>query len=183
MTLEARYATRNALLKIEESLQRVETIPTLTSPSNQDPPSSVHVQLPRVITPEKKQWTKGAESFQQSRCNLIKLSNKSTNFKGKAAEYLLTQHVFAKQSAVHVFNDNGKKETINALLFGHVSVLWTKSMSNELGRLSQGNIYGVKATNTIEFIFKGDVSANLSINYANFVCDYRPKLRCTLGRV
>ena len=73
-----------------------------------------------------------------------------------------------------MFNDNGKKETINTLLFGHDSVLWTTSLSNELGRLAQGNEHGVKATDTIDFIFKSDVPANQSITYANFVCDFRP---------
>ena len=80
--------------------------------------------------------TKGAEPFKQTRYNLRKSSNKSTNFKHKAATHLLAQHIFAKQSAAHVFNDNGKKETINTLLFGHDLTLWTKSLSNELGRLA-----------------------------------------------
>ena len=47
-------------------------------------------------------------------------------------------------------------------------------MSDELGRLAQGNIYGVKETDTIDFIYKGVVHANQLITYANFICDYRP---------
>ena len=176
VTLEAGDATKNALLKIAEALQRVEDLPKLASPPTPTTPSppSVPVQLPRVAVPETKQWTKGAEPFQQVRYNLRKVPNKPTNFKDKAAKYLLAQHIFAKHSAAHVFNDNGQKETINTLLFGHDSAVWTKSMSNELGRLAQGNIYGVKATDTIDFIFKGDVPANKAVTYANFVCDFKP---------
>ena len=47
-------------------------------------------------------------------------------------------------------------------------------MSNELGRLAQGNIHGVKATDTIDFIFKYEVPPGQSTTYANFVCDHRP---------
>ena len=32
--------------------------------------------------------------------------------------------------------------------------VWTKAMSNEMGRLAQGNIHNVKYTDTIEFIPK-----------------------------
>ena len=55
-------------------------------------------------------------------------------------------------------------------------------MSNELGRLAQGNIYGVAATNTIYFIFKGDVPPGQAVTYANFVCDYMP-LKLELYRI
>ena len=72
-----------------------------------------------------------------------------------------------------MFNKNGKKETINTLLFGHDSKIWTRSMSDELRRLAQGNIYGVKATDTIDFIFKHDVPENQPVSYANFICDHR----------
>ena len=53
-----------------------------------------------------------------------------------------------------MYNANGKIESINTLLFGIQSGIWTKSMSNELGRLAQGNIHGVTAIDTIDFIFK-----------------------------
>ena len=47
-------------------------------------------------------------------------------------------------------------------------------MSNELGRLAQGNIHGVTATDTIDFIFKCEVPTSQPTTYANFVCDHRP---------
>ena len=66
-TLKAGDATKKALLKIADSLQRVEELSTLAPPSNQTLTSIVPVQLPRVGSPEKKQWTKGVEHFQQER--------------------------------------------------------------------------------------------------------------------
>ena len=47
-------------------------------------------------------------------------------------------------------------------------------MSNELGRLTQWNNHGVKATDTMDFIKQEDVPKNSKVTYANFVCDYRP---------
>ena len=43
-----------------------------------------------------------------------------------------------------------------------------------MGCLAQGNDYGVKATDTIDFIFKHQVPSTAKVTYANFVCDHRP---------
>ena len=201
MSLEAGDATKNALLKIAEALQRVEKITTIPPPSTPattsttlppstktvTPPYQTTASVPRVDLPSKKQWTKGAEPFHQTRYNLRKPAHMPTNFKDKAAKYLLAQHIFSKQMTGHVYNTDGKKETINTLLFGLDSKIWTRSMSNELGRLAQGNIYGVTATDTIYFIFKHDVPTNQPVTYSNFNCDHRPlktekhRIRLTAG--
>ena len=47
-------------------------------------------------------------------------------------------------------------------------------MSNELGRLVQGNVHGVKFTDTIDFISNSEVPTGQPITYANFLCDYQP---------
>ena len=47
-------------------------------------------------------------------------------------------------------------------------------MSNELGRLAQGNKYGAKATDTIDFITKTDIPTTSKVTYTHFVCDYKP---------
>ena len=44
-------------------------------------------------------------------------------------------------------------------------------MSNEIGRLAQGNDRGVKLTDTIDFIFKNEMPTDKIVTYANFVCD------------
>ena len=46
-------------------------------------------------------------------------------------------------------------------------------MSNELGRLTQGDDHGVKFTDCTHFIFKQQVHPKQKVTYTNFVCDYR----------
>ena len=60
-------------------------------------------------------------------------------------------------------------------------------MSNELGRLAQGNVHGVESTNTIQFISQQEVPVQEKVTYAGFVCDRRPlkpelnRVRCVVG--
>ena len=44
-------------------------------------------------------------------------------------------------------------------------------MSNELGRLSQGNYAGFKANDRVNFINNRDFPNDRKVNYAIFVCD------------
>ena len=63
---------------------------------------------------------------------------------------------------------------MDTLLAGPNGNIWLKSLSNEWGRLAQGNKYGVRSTNTIEFIHEHEVPADRDVTYATYVCDYRP---------
>jgi len=90
--------------------------------------------------------------------------------------------------ANHIFDANGKKETINSLLSGPDSIIWNKSVSNEFGRLAQGkNDAGIIGTDTIHFIHKSEVPIGKVVTYGNFVCDIRPlksekyRTRLTVG--
>ena len=47
-------------------------------------------------------------------------------------------------------------------------------MSNEWGRLAQGNEYGVNSTDTTDFIYKSEVTLYRRVTYATYVLDYRP---------
>ena len=47
-------------------------------------------------------------------------------------------------------------------------------MSNELGRLAQGNEIGVKFTDCMEFIAYQDAPVSAKVTYAVLVCTYRP---------
>ena len=47
-------------------------------------------------------------------------------------------------------------------------------MSNELGRLAQGNDVGVKENDWVDLIHHQDVPNDGKVTYANFVCDYQP---------
>ena len=87
----------------------------------------------------------------------------------------------------HIYRADGKKETIDSLLKGQNKNIWIKSLSNEWGRLAQGNIHGVRSTDIIEFIPQSKVPKNRNVTYATFVCDYRPlkdepyRVRITVG--
>lgn len=61
--------------------------------------------------------------------------------------------------------------TIDALINGKDKNIWNQSLSNEYGRLAQGNDAGVKGSDTIEFIRHTEVPTNKKVTYANFVCD------------
>jgi hypothetical protein len=88
----------------------------------------------------------------------------------------------------HIYNDLGKKETIDTLLEGQNGPTWTNSLCNECGRLAQGctanNILG---TDTVDFIYQHEVPSDKKVTYGNFVCDYRPlktepfRVRLTVG--
>ena len=97
----------------------------------------------------------------------------ATNFRNIAARTILAQHLF-EPKLNHLFQPNGRKETLDSVLRGKDAATWQRSLSNEIGRLAQGNDYGVTSTDTIEFIHKSDVPQGRTVTYANFILDYRP---------
>ena len=103
-----------------------------------------------------------------------------------AVQQLEAQHIFQFQ-ANHIFRPDGTKETIDTILKGSDQEIWTQSLSNEWGRLAQGNDAGVRSTDTIEFITRQEIPKGRDITYATFVLDYRPlksepyRVRITVG--
>jgi hypothetical protein len=89
--------------------------------------------------------------------------------------------------AMHIYNDKGVKETMDSLLAGPDSNIWTTSLCNEFGRLAQGYSNTVKGTNTIAFIQRSEVPTDKKVTYGNFICDLRPlkeeprRVRLTVG--
>ena len=75
---------------------------------------------------------------------------------------------------IHINNLNGKHEIIDTLRGLEKKVIWDKALTNEWGRLAQGNCYGVLPTDTISFIFWHEVPSDWDVTYASFVCDNRP---------
>ena len=51
---------------------------------------------------------------------------------------------------------------------------WSPALSNEWGRLAQGNYNGVESTDTIDFIPFQQVPTDKKVTYASFACDHRP---------
>ena len=144
-----RRHNKNVLLKISQALQRVTTISHLHTPTEPSTTSIKQNTLVPRVTSNTIQWTKGAEQYKQTKYNLRPRNNKDTS-----AHHHLSQQVFSKQYSMHVYDTNGRRKTANSLLFGEDYKIWVHSMSNELGRLTQGKKYDVKATDIVCFITK-----------------------------
>ena len=114
-----------------------------------------------------------------------------TRFRHFALQHLSCSFAFQKvksQMALnHIFNAEGKKMSMDSLLTGPDSTIWTTALSNELGRLAQGIGDRVVSTDTIDFIMKQEVPKGKKVTYANFICDHRPlkeeewRVRLTVG--
>jgi hypothetical protein len=100
--------------------------------------------------------------------------NQGMNFRQYAVQHIQALHHFSSPSINHVYDDKGKKQSIDDLLKSKMKPTWEISLSNEIGRLAQGVGNRVAGTDTIDFIQKNEVPANKKVAYANFICDYRP---------
>ena len=71
--------------------------------------------------------------------------------------------------ANHIFDEKGKKLSIDALLKGAMEKTWRKSTSNELARLSDGIPSHLCGTKAVCWIHKLEVPTGKKITYANKV--------------
>ena len=172
--------------------------PTIITPtSDHNATTNNTAQLPRVVTPERnttellqqRSSTPRRLRFHnepQHKYSLRSQTNNGTNFRHLAVQQLVAEQLFRPQ-ANHIYRPDGKKETIDTLLQGSDRKIWTQSLSNEWGRLAQGNDAGVVSTNTIDFVHQNEVPKNRDVTYATFVLDYRPlktepyRVRITVG--
>ena len=101
------------------------------------------VPLPRVVKLNKP-MPRLLKQKTLSRYPLQRTSHE--RFRSKAVDYLVAQHLFQPTnyfSASHIYNASGKKQTLDALLNGEFGdVRWRPALSNEWGRLAQGNTNG-----------------------------------------
>ena len=73
-----------------------------------------------------------------------------------------------------MYDSYGKRLSMDNLINGPQGDTWTRALSNERGRLAQGNDHGVLATNTIQFIAPSEVPSDRKVIYVSFVCDHSP---------
>ena len=76
---------------------------------------------------------------------------------------------------IYIYNQNGSKQSIDKFLQGEYgSSRWYPALSNECGRLAQGNNAGVQHTDTIKFISHThiQVPTEKKTIYASFVTIY-----------
>jgi hypothetical protein len=105
---------------------------------------------------------------------------------GPSLQHLQAVKTFRPQ-VNHIYDTNGKKETIDTLLSGTNGATWTTSLSNEFGRLAQGFGTSIVGTDTIDFIQRKEVPSEKKVTYGNFICDYRPlttepyRVRCWIS--
>ena len=133
---------------------------TPTTPSQPTRSSSTSLKHPNVIPFDDSELDMGL--------------NTPYNLRSRATHQLVAQQLFTPVIN-HIYDDKGKKLSIDTLLTDpKYKDIWNKSMSNELGRLAQGNKYGIKSNDAIDFIHKCEVPKEKKVTYANFVCDYRP---------
>ena len=85
-----------------------------------------------------------------------------------------------------MFNNDGKKQSLDALLQGPSKNIWRQALSNKLGRLAQGG-NNIQGNDVVDFIHFHEVPNNKIVTYANMVCDIRPlktekfSVRLTVG--
>ena len=74
----------------------------------------------------------------------------------------------------HMFDNYGKRGTLESLQKGPTIKIWQLSVTRELGRLSQG-ILDTEGNDVLDFIAKSEVPVGNIVIYAKMVCDYRPQ--------
>ena len=143
-SLEVGDPTRNALQKIAEILNRAETLPNPPTPSPRvkapskvtrttpiptiidnatlprvqaystlDKPTTSPTHIPTPIINYKYKWKRGMQRITKIRYNLL---DRRINFKSQAARHILAQHTFKAPKAMHIYDENGKIQSMDNLL-------------------------------------------------------------------
>ena len=184
-TLEAGDPVRNALLRIATSLnchqissKELDTLSQSTTAAaaalvKRDESKKHHVPPKQSLSEALNKLTRVFQTPPPPKRPKFQY-DKQPSYKSRAAEALLANHLFT-QSLNHMYHPvDGHKMSLDELLTGDMKDTWVTSLSNEIGRLTQGNTHGVRWTNTMEFIFRHEVPDDRKVTYANFVCDFRP---------
>ena len=176
---------------------QVQSLPVKPLPRVQPAPLSSPAPHPSMKSPKK---TPNVHSFStKATSSMVKpidprsaearyrfRPRRSTNFRRFALQHIVAHELFRMPSMHHIYNDSGKKESLDSLLKGPNGDIWLQALSNEFGRLAKGN-GRVISTDTIEFIRRCEVPIGKKVTYANFICDYRPlksepyRVRLTVG--
>ena len=88
-------------------------------------------------------------------------------------QHLIRTQKDSQPKAYHIYDTQGRKQTLELLLQGNDKETWRRSASNEIGRLTQGNTFGIQGTNTMEFITKDEIPDKAKVTYASFDCNLR----------
>ena len=96
------------------------------------------------------------------------LRNFRQNIRTQSTEQLVANHLFNLPHYLHIYNNQGGKETIDTLFFGKDSDTWWNAVKNEHGRLANNIDNQVRATNTIKINQKGGSTHRLHSHISQF---------------
>ena len=169
---KAGSATHNSLLEIATALRQTVPHPTTNIDTNiqsntvSAPSLRVHKYTTKIGTPRLPRYQ--ATPFKNIATEVLQYTSFLRN-----KQYIRPSKL--KRTVVHhIYDpDTRKQENIDTLRQKYPE-LWEPGLSNEWGRLANGNTNGVKGTQTIEFIPKNEVPNGRDVTYASFVCDHRP---------
>ena len=183
--------SRNALITIAKLLN-----------SNQNKVQSLTSEGDKTINtkPKQKQQTLKTRDKTKLNSHTIVQSNKTpVTTLGKPRLSTSYHSIPSKQSLIpilraqsivqyinHIYNNNGQRQSLDKLLQGDNKLVWSKGLTNELGRIAQG-VHDIIGNDTVDYIHKSDVPPGAIVTYANFICDYRPlkeeqyRVRLTVG--
>ena len=92
---------------------------------------------------------KGVQSLPNARYNL---RYRTPTFKQQATQSILAQHIFQQPKVYHIYDEHEQKQYMGDLIKGSKGKMWYQALSNEWGRLAQGNESRALPTKAIEFI-------------------------------
>ena len=144
-------------------------IPIISSPFGQTTPLPRAYSSPAGSSPEQQHIThlpRVLSSLQPIQQSVLPKKSSSPSIRPPTSWYYPTIN--------HIYDINGKCQTIDTLCASLAKPIWEKALSNEWGRLAQSNIHGVIPPKTVEFIPAAKVPLNNKVTYASFVCDHRP---------
>jgi hypothetical protein len=168
--------TKNAIVQIATLLGRAVAAPPLPQFPIQTPRVPIEVHHPRVHNPSLPplrvtlptvQISKPLPSKERPALPRVQVPHQSRlqqrrGLRSTGPQAPSLQHMHAIQTfqhnVNHIYNDQGKKETIDTLLAGNNGPTWTNALCNEYGRLAQGFTGNtVLSTDTIDFIHQHEV--------------------------
>ena len=82
-------------------------------------------------------------------------------------------HNASKIQINHMFNGEGRKQSLDQLLKGNNANIWKTALSNELDRLTQG-VRDIKGNDVVDFLPYQSVPPGQIVTYSNMVCDIHP---------
>ena len=162
-------AVPRVLVKDDAAVPRVEK----HSPSPQQSDKERQRNIDHTINYLKQRFSNSPIDHHTNPTSNMVLPTTPLSFQQRACTFLAEKEI--KYSAInHIYDDDGKRQTVERLMRGEDKHIWVPAMSNELGRLSQGNNKGVQSTDCMVFIHHDQVLPGKKVTYANFVCDHRP---------